>query len=91
MVKQLQELCSSSSSSNSNSFVSLGSGKGWRDWFQLSVRWRQLSEPNDSVWWIDGMPHESYHEGFGLQTPIVNGQWKTVRYYPYFKRALSGE
>ncbi len=55
----------------------------WKSWFHRSVRWRQLSEPHDPVWWIDGMPTKSFKNGFGLQTPIVNGQWKTIRYYRY--------
>jgi hypothetical protein len=55
----------------------------WRSWFHRSVRWRQLSEPQDPVWWINGMHSKSFKEGFGLQTPIVNGQWKTIRYYRY--------
>jgi hypothetical protein len=25
----------------------------WRDIFDIAVRWRQISEPNDAVWWID--------------------------------------
>jgi len=57
---------------------------GWRDLFDVVVRWRQISEPNDPVWWIDRFPSRAFEEGFGLQTPIVNGQLKTIRYYPYF-------
>eukprot|EP00605_Chrysophyceae_sp_TOSAG23-4_P000509 GSChrysophyteH1.ASY1.ANO1.571.1 assembled CDS len=60
----------------------------WRTFFEISVRWRQLSEPADPVWWIDGMPTTSYSEGFGLQTPLVNGQWNTIRYYSYFPMAF---
>ena len=25
---------------------------GWRDFFDIAVKWRQVSEPNDPVWWI---------------------------------------
>lgn len=49
---------------------------GYRDVFDVAVRWRQLSEPNDPVWWIDRLTPEAFQEGFGLQTPIVNGQLK---------------
>lgn len=31
---------------------------GWRDVFDIAVRWRQLSEPNDPVWWIDRLVPE---------------------------------
>lgn len=61
---------------------------GWRDFFDVAVRWRQVSEPNDPVWWIDRFPAKAFKEGFGLQTPIVNGQLKTIRYYSYFSMAF---
>lgn len=53
-----------------------GHPAGYRDIFDVSVRWRQLSEPNDPVWWIDRLTPEAFREGFGLQTPMVNGQLK---------------
>ena len=37
---------------------------------------------------IDLLAPEAFAEGFGLQTPMVTGQMKVVRYYPYFSRAL---
>jgi hypothetical protein len=45
------------------SYASLCSGSqvhplGWRDVFDIAVRWRQLSEPNDPVWWIDQLVPE---------------------------------
>ena len=49
---------------------------GYRDLFDVAVRWRQLSEPNDPVWWIDRLTKSAFQEGFGLQTPMVNGQLK---------------
>ena len=51
---------------------------GYRDVFDVAVRWRQLSEPNDPVWWIDRLTPEAFREGFGLQTPMVNGQLKVM-------------
>lgn len=29
---------------------------------------------------------QSFADGFGLQTPLVNGQLKVIRYYSYFER-----
>ncbi len=52
---------------------------GYRDLFDVAVRWRQLSEPNDPVWWIDRLTPSAFQEGFGLQTPMVNGQLKVTR------------
>lgn len=54
---------------------------GYRDIFDVAVRWRQLSEPNDPVWWIDRLTPEAFREGFGLQTPIVNGQLKVMAWW----------
>ena len=62
---------------------------GWRDFFDIAVKWRQVSEPNDAVWWIDALTTQAFEDGFGLQTPIVNGQLKTIRYYSYFDKYTS--
>jgi hypothetical protein len=61
---------------------------GWRDFMDISVRWRQYSEPNDPVFWIDLLAPEAFAEGFGLQTPMVTGQMNVVRYFPYCAKAI---
>jgi hypothetical protein len=61
---------------------------GWRDLFDIPVRWRQYSEPNDPVWWVDQLTPEQFSEGFGSHTPIITGQCVVVRYGPMFKRAF---
>ena len=65
---------------------------GWRDAFDVAVKWRQLVSANDSVWWIDQLgrwdDESTNQEGFGLRTPMVSGQLKVVRYYPYFRKAF---
>ena len=63
--------------------------RNYRELMDIAVRWRQVSEPNDPVWWIDKLTPESFGEGFGLQTPLVTGQTHVPRYYPYFSHALS--
>jgi hypothetical protein len=55
----------------------------------IAVRWRQVSEPNDPVWWIDLLTKESFSNGFGLQTPLVTGHCHVPRYYPYFKQCFN--
>jgi hypothetical protein len=60
----------------------------WWDRFDIAVRWRQVSEPGDPVWWIDRFPTRAFAEGFGLQTPLVNGHLTTVRYAPYYQPAF---
>jgi hypothetical protein len=57
---------------------------GWRDMYDISVRWRQISEPNDPVWWVDQLTPEQFSEGFGSHTPIITGQCNVVRYGPMF-------
>lgn len=61
---------------------------GWRSIYDVAVLWRQLGEPNDNVWWIDGMPRRDFEEGFGSHTPILKGQHETVRYYPQYPRVF---
>lgn len=60
----------------------------WRDFFDIAVRWRQVSEPSDPVWWIDGMTLDSFQAGFGLQTPMISGQLKCIRYHSYCEKAF---
>eukprot|EP01094_Clydonella_sp_ATCC50884_P015076 TRINITY_DN25658_c0_g1_i1.p1 TRINITY_DN25658_c0_g1~~TRINITY_DN25658_c0_g1_i1.p1 ORF type:complete len:815 (-),score=165.27 TRINITY_DN25658_c0_g1_i1:123-2273(-) len=61
---------------------------GWRDAYDICVRWRQLSEPNDSVWWVDLLSPEQFEEGFGSHTPMITGQTHVIRYYPMFERSF---
>ncbi len=61
----------------------------YRELMDIAVRWRQVSEPNDPVWWIDLLTPASFRAGFGLQTPLVTGQTHVPRYYPYFARAIA--
>ncbi len=61
----------------------------WRDFMDIAVKWRQISEPNDPVFWIDLLAPEAFAEGFGLQTPMVTGQMNVIRYFPYFESALA--
>ncbi|GAM26964.1 hypothetical protein SAMD00019534_101390 [Acytostelium subglobosum LB1] len=61
---------------------------GWRDLFDVAAKWRQFSEPNDPVWWVDGLSKEQFAEGFGSHTPIITGQTNVVRYYPMFTPAF---
>jgi tetratricopeptide (TPR) repeat protein len=62
---------------------------GYRDLFDVIVKWRQISEPNDPVWWIDRLSQTSFEEGFGLHTPMVNGELKCIRYYSYFPKGFA--
>jgi hypothetical protein len=61
---------------------------GWRDLADIIVDWRQISEPNDAVWWVDQLDEHTFTQGYGSQTPIIHGQCNVIRYYPYFKMAF---
>ncbi|ELP85009.1 tetratricopeptide repeat protein, putative [Entamoeba invadens IP1] len=60
----------------------------WRDLLNIPVKWRQLSEPNDQVYWIDLLTNEQFEEGFGSHTAMFIGQTRVVRYYCQFERAF---
>eukprot|EP01065_Artemidia_motanka_P021710 TRINITY_DN25969_c0_g1_i1.p1 TRINITY_DN25969_c0_g1~~TRINITY_DN25969_c0_g1_i1.p1 ORF type:complete len:915 (+),score=196.43 TRINITY_DN25969_c0_g1_i1:62-2746(+) len=60
----------------------------WRDFFSLAVRWRQMADHGDPVHWIDSLPAEAFEDGFGLQTPLLTGEHRVPRYYPYFQRTF---
>eukprot|EP01114_Cavostelium_apophysatum_P012936 TRINITY_DN3022_c0_g1_i3.p1 TRINITY_DN3022_c0_g1~~TRINITY_DN3022_c0_g1_i3.p1 ORF type:complete len:752 (-),score=181.03 TRINITY_DN3022_c0_g1_i3:565-2820(-) len=61
---------------------------GWRDMYDVIIKWRQLSEPNDPVWWVDLLSPEQFEEGFGSHTPMLTGQTQVIRYYPMFSRSF---
>ncbi|GMH35900.1 hypothetical protein BSKO_03768 [Bryopsis sp. KO-2023] len=61
---------------------------GWRDAMDIIVKWRQLSEPNDQVVWVDLLTPSEFAAGFGSHTPMFSGQTKCVRYYMNFERAF---
>jgi hypothetical protein len=62
---------------------------GWRDIFDLVVKWRQLAEPHDVVLWIDcTQAQEDGNEKVGLQTFIYHNG-KNTRYYPYFNQTFA--
>ncbi|CAD7704338.1 unnamed protein product [Ostreobium quekettii] len=60
----------------------------WREAMDIIVKWRQLSEPNDQVVWVDLLTPSEFEAGFGSHTPMFSGQTKCVRYYMNFSRAL---
>eukprot|EP00897_Mesotaenium_endlicherianum_P000971 jgi/Mesen1/10875/ME000093S10392 len=68
--------------------AAIGRITGWRDVYNLAVRWRQLAEPNDPVVWVDLLTEKEFVQGFGSHTPLLLGQAKVVRYYTNFPRAL---
>ena len=60
----------------------------WRKFYDIIVKWRQYSEPNDPVVWVDMLTPEQFNEGFGSHTPMVTGQTDVVRYFPMFQKSF---
>lgn len=83
--------CSTSSSSpeasTSDDKSVSGYSLAWKDVYSIAVKWRQISEPCDPVVWVN-MLSEEFNAGFGSHTPMLLGQSKVVRYFPYHDRAL---
>jgi len=61
----------------------------WREIMNIIVKWRKVSEPNDPVFWVDGLTKAQFKEGFGANTPMFIGETRTVRYYSQYERGLN--
>lgn len=85
--------CTTSSSESSTSYsfsddkYTSGRFLCWQDIYNIAVKWRQISEPCDQVVWINKLSEE-FNSGFGSHTPMLLGQAKVVRYFPYYKRTI---
>lgn len=56
---------------------------GWRDLYDIAVRWLQLSEPMDPIWWNDKLPKKRGSR-VGSSTYISKGSLKAVKYSKYY-------
>ena len=56
----------------------------WRDIFDVGVKWRQLAEPSDPVYWADMFDDSTGGILEGISTPLLNGAKKVIRYYTYY-------
>ncbi|RLM86183.1 tetratricopeptide repeat(TPR)-containing protein-like [Panicum miliaceum] len=80
-------LSGSPTSSPNEDRVFSGISLSWQDVYNIAVKWRQISEPCDPVVWVNKLSEE-FNSGFGSHTPMLLGQAKVVRYYPYYQRVL---
>lgn len=53
---------------------------GWRDFFEMIIRWRQVSAFGDAVWWTDLFTKKNITDRHGLTTWILDGSGLNVRY-----------
>ncbi|XP_020626195.1 tetratricopeptide repeat protein 13-like isoform X2 [Orbicella faveolata] len=58
----------------------------WRDMFDVAVKWRRISDPEQPVFWLDLMPEKSVKTGFNFRMNLLRGQLKSVRYSDYFEK-----
>ena len=61
---------------------------GWRDIYDIAIRYRRYSEPNDFVWWVDLLTKENFADGFGSHTPMITGQCYVTRYSCMIEKSL---
>uniref|UniRef100_A0A0E0Q3C1 Suppressor of RPS4-RLD 1 n=1 Tax=Oryza rufipogon TaxID=4529 RepID=A0A0E0Q3C1_ORYRU len=80
-------LSGSPTSSPNEDRISSGISLSWHDVYNIAVKWRQISEPCDPVVWINKLSEE-FNSGFGSHTPMLLGQAKIIRYYPYYQSVL---
>ncbi|XP_033625874.1 tetratricopeptide repeat protein 13-like [Asterias rubens] len=57
---------------------------GWRDVFNIAVKWRRLIDPDQPVLWIDMMPSSSIEAGFNNHMNLLRGQVFNIRFTKYF-------
>ncbi|XP_067018198.1 tetratricopeptide repeat protein 13-like isoform X1 [Acropora muricata] len=58
----------------------------WREIFDVAVKWRRISDPEQPVFWLDMMPEKSVKAGFNFRMNLLRGQLKSVRYSDYFDK-----
>jgi hypothetical protein len=56
----------------------------YRDFLEIAVKWRQLAEPFDIVFWLDLFPPDAKLEHLALSTSLFSGLKRNARYYSYF-------
>ncbi|KAM4693706.1 tetratricopeptide repeat protein 13 isoform 2-T2 [Discoglossus pictus] len=61
----------------------------WRDMFDIAVKWRRISDPDQPVLWLDQMPTQSLIRGFNNHINLIRGQVINMRYLEYFEKILS--
>ncbi|CAH2249426.1 tetratricopeptide repeat 13 isoform X1 [Pelobates cultripes] len=60
----------------------------WRDMFDIAVKWRRISDPDQPVLWLDQMPAQSLIRGFNNHINLIRGQVINMRYLEYFEKIL---
>lgn len=62
--------------------------KNWINVVSHIIALRQISEPLDTVYWINGLSEVQFKEGFGASTPMISNSVKVYRYYDMSKKAF---
>ncbi|XP_022097925.1 tetratricopeptide repeat protein 13-like isoform X2 [Acanthaster planci] len=83
-VAQTMRIVWDKASSNRVYRNSQGKRFGWRDMFDIAVKWRRLVDPDQPVLWIDMMPASSVEAGFNNHMNLLRGQVFNIRFSKYF-------
>ena len=62
--------------------------KNWINVVSHIIALRQISEPLDTVYWINGLSEVQFKEGFGASTTMISNSVKVYRYYNMSKKAF---
>ena len=54
---------------------------GWRDLYDVAVRWRQVADPYDPVFYADGLSQKTFEEGIVLGTHMLHEEMRVNKYY----------
>ncbi|XP_072032463.1 tetratricopeptide repeat protein 13-like [Amphiura filiformis] len=57
---------------------------GWREMFDIAVKWRRLIDPDQPVFWLDQMPNVNFEAGYNNHMNLVRGQVSNIRFSKYF-------
>jgi hypothetical protein len=53
----------------------------WRDVYDIAVRWRQVADPYDPVFYMDGLSAKTFEEGIVLGTHMLFEEMRVNKYY----------
>ena len=72
----------------------LGAGNGvhafmWRDVYDIAVRWRQVADPYDPVFYFDGLSKATVDDGLFLRTYLTFEEMRVNKYYSQVRRVFA--
>ena len=56
--------------------------------YDIAVRWRQVADPYDPVFYFDGLSKHVFDEGLFLRTYLIFDEMRVNKYYSQFNRVF---